>query len=115
MARYSSWLMAQTKKPARCRLSSPVQSMRQPSAAAIGLVEQAAGSEMLLLDPVPAAEDVFHRQQPYFRKIGLVFGGDGRVTHPVAVLGEDVLTFGRVEEIEIGLGQIARAMLIGDL
>ncbi len=34
----------------------------QPSAAAIGLVEQAASGEMLFLDLVPAAEYVFHGQ-----------------------------------------------------
>ena len=37
---------------------------------------------MLLLHLVPAAEDLVHRQQADVGKIGLVFGGDRRVSSP---------------------------------
>ena len=83
--------------------------------AAVGLVEQAAGGEVLLLDLVPAAEDVLDRHQPHFGELGLELGRDLFVTHAVAILGGDLLALGRVEEVEIGLGQIARAVLVGDL
>ena len=70
---------------------------------------------MLLLHLVPATEDVFHRQQLHFRKVGLVFVRDGRVSDAVAIAGKDILALGRVEEIEIGLGEFARAVLVSDL
>ena len=70
---------------------------------------------MLLLHLVPAAEHIFHCPEAHLRELLLKRFGYLFVADAVAVLCRDILAFGRIEEIEIGFGQFARAMLVGDL
>src|SRR5690606_32681060 len=85
------------------------------STVAVDLVEYGAGGEMLLLSLVPTAEHILDCHQANLGELALEDLGDGIVIDAVAILGGDLLALGAVEEIEIGLGGVARALLVHHL
>src|SRR5690606_32874841 len=75
-------------------------------------VDQATGSEMLVVDLLPAAEDVLDSDEADFRELVGEFGGNLLVMDPVAIARDDPLCLRRVEELEKGLGHVATAARI---
>src|SRR5262245_35867407 len=66
------------------------------SARSVNLVEQCAFGEMLLLHLGPAAEHVLDGDQPHLGELALELGGDRRIVHAVAELGDDALALWRI-------------------
>src|SRR5437899_5304128 len=75
----------------------------------INLVEHALVTEEFRLRRFPAAE-LCDRRQFDFRKIARMLRRDSRVDWTVMVLRDDLLRLGRVQEFEIGFGNLLGAM-----
>ena len=79
---------------------------RGPSLHAVDLVEHAAVGEVRLLRLGPAAEHLVDREQRDLRELRRVLRGDLVVDRPVEVLRRDLLAVGRIEVLEVGLGDL---------
>ena len=83
--------------------------------AGVDLVEHAAVGEVRLLRLGPAAEHLVDGEQARLRELLRVLLGDLRIDRPVEVLRRDLLAFRRVEVLEIGLRDGARAAAVDGL
>src|SRR5664280_3183589 len=79
------------------------------------LVVDAAVVEMLLLRPGPTAEKFVDREGRDLREALRVPGQQRRRARPQLVPGRDLLRLVAPEELEVGLGLLARAFLVDDL
>lgn len=81
----------------------------------VNLVETAALIEMVFLGITPPAKNIFNRKQFDRRKLLLVLGGDTGQTRAQVILGDDVLGFGRIQEVQIRFGYVPAALVIDNL
>src|SRR5690606_23312827 len=80
----------------------------------IDLVELATIAEVGSLRVLPVAKHIVQLEQGYVREKRQIFGiRMFRVQGPVEVLGGDLLSNWRVEELQVGLGDVFGAMLLG--
>src|ERR1700712_3520531 len=85
------------------------------STLAVYMIQQCAGIEMFLLDLVPWSKDILDLQQFDVGELVLELGRYGWVDDAIAAFGRDALAVGRVQEVEVGLGDIVGAVAIGNL
>src|SRR5215469_15240618 len=81
----------------------------------VDLVEHAAVGEMGCLRLFPAAEHLINGEKRDLREFIGVAASDLGIARPVEMLGDDFLGFGRIEQLQIGLGRGTGAMLVDDL
>ena len=79
------------------------------------LVVDGAVGEMVLLHLVPAAEGLLYTECFYGRKAARILMQDLFAARAEGVLGDDLLALRREQELEIGGGDLARALLVDDL
>ena len=79
------------------------------------LVKDAAIGEMGFLGLLPAAEHFINRDEFQRRKLARIFRSSPGISRPVKIPPGDVLAFIRIKIIEIGFGNLERAVLLGDL
>ena len=72
----------------------------------VDLVESAAVREVGLLRRIPSSEGLVDREQLHFGKRARVFGRDFLVARPVVIARRDFLALGRIQIVEIGLGEL---------
>ena len=77
----------------------------------VDLVEGAAVGKMRLLRRLPVAEIFLQRKQRQLRELLVVLLRHRIECGPVEIPGRDFLAFGRVQVFEIGLRDLARALL----
>src|SRR6185437_16812805 len=76
----------------------------------VDLVEDAAIGEMRRLRLAPAAEDLVDCEERDLRELVGMPRGDLGKARPVEIARRELLALGGVEESEIGLGRLARAV-----
>src|SRR5262249_19132479 len=81
----------------------------------VDLVENAAFAKMILLRPGPAAEHIVDGEQLDLREGAFVLPGDLGIARAIGVARGDLLALLRIPVFEIGLGDLARALLVDHL
>jgi len=81
----------------------------------LGLRQEHPGLAIVVVRPDSAAEHIIDGEQLDLGELVLMPLGNRRIARAVVVLRRDFLAFGRIDELEIGLGRRARALLVDDL